>query len=102
MRSMDFSLMCTFERDDPKWLEEQNRCCRDKLACSGNYTLCSGQKRENQGYVKVNASELVIFWDCFIFPKISFPELYRFLWGALLIYIYEYQGEGEKSHMSSQ
>lgn len=49
MRSMDFSLMCTFERDDPKWLEEQNRCCRDKLACSGNYTLCSGQKKGELG-----------------------------------------------------
>lgn len=47
MRSMDFSLMCPFERDDLKWFEEQNGCCSDKLACSGNYILCSGQKRES-------------------------------------------------------
>lgn len=49
MRSMNFSWMCQFESDGPKWSEEQNRCCSDKLACSGNYTLCSGQKREYWG-----------------------------------------------------
>lgn len=45
MRSMDSSLMGQFDSDGLKWVEQQSRCCSDKLARSRNCTLCSGRKR---------------------------------------------------------
>ena len=60
--SLGSSLKGQFDSDGPQWSEQQSRCWGDKLARSGNCTLCSGRERKNWGCVEVNISELVIFF----------------------------------------
>lgn len=41
--SLGSSLKDQFDSDGPQWSEQQSRCWSDKLACSGNCTLCSSR-----------------------------------------------------------
>lgn len=70
------SLMYQFKSDGPKWCEFHSGCCSDKSACKENYTHWSDKKTECWRCVTMNFSELVtLLWDCFMFPKLCFPEL---------------------------